>query len=83
MASFETTAVWSIGCSTISHRSCLTVRRESPALHRDGRCVRLTRRDEEEYRQYVTEKRRSQGGMRRPVEMQLDFHHGLLSRSWR
>ena len=35
------------------------------------------RRDEEEYRQYSTEKQRSQAGCS-ATRMQRDFYHGLL-----
>ena len=35
-------------------------------------------RDEGEYRQYLTEKQRSQAGCS-AIRMQSDFHHGLLA----
>ena len=56
----------------------LAARGASPASHRDGRGARLARRDEEEYREYLTEEQRSQLGCiaRR---MQRDLHHGLLA----
>src|SRR5919109_151457 len=53
-----------------------------PASHRDGRGASLARRDEREYREYLTEEQRRQRGCiaRR---MQPGFHHGLLgSRLW-
>ncbi len=63
---------------------------ESLASHRDGRGAPLARRDDREYREYLTEEQRSQRrgpqrGSRVGVErgciarrMQPDFHHGLL-----
>jgi len=58
-------------------RAALTARGASLASHRDGRGAQLARRDEEEYREYLTEEQRSQLGCiaRR---MQRDWHHGLL-----
>ena len=64
-------------CTSCGRRQELAARGESPALHRDGRCARLARRDEGAYRQYLTEKQRSQAGCS-ARRMQWDFHHGLL-----
>ena len=55
----------------------IAVRGESPASHRDRRCVRLARRDDGAYRQYSTEEQRSQAECS-ASRMQLDFHHGLI-----
>jgi hypothetical protein len=51
-------------------------RGETPASHRDGRRASVARRDDREYREYLSEEQRSQRGCiaRR---MQLGFHHGL------
>ena len=55
----------------------LTVRRESPASHRDERGASGTRRDDREYGLYLKEEqRRPRGCVAR--RMQTDFHHGLL-----
>src|SRR3989442_7343963 len=56
---------------------CLAARGESLASHRDGRGAPPARRDDREYREYLSEEQRSQRGCiaRR---MQPDFHHGLL-----
>src|SRR3989442_13334102 len=50
---------------------------ESLATHRDGRGALPARRDDREYREYLSEEQRSRRGCiaRR---MQPDFHHGLL-----
>src|SRR5437899_7430726 len=55
----------------------LTARGESLASHRDGRGAPPARRDDREYREYLSEEQRSRRGCiaRR---MQPDFHHGLL-----
>src|SRR5712691_6503379 len=60
----------------------LAARGESLASHRDGRGAPMARRDDGEYREYLTEEQRSQRGCiaRR---MQPDFHYGLLRRSQR
>ena len=57
----------------------LTARGESLASHRDGRGAPPARRDDREYREYLSEEQRSRRGCiaRR---MQPDFHHGLLGR---
>src|SRR5712664_562992 len=68
-----------------------TARGESLASHRDGRGAPMARRDDREYREYLSEEQRSQRGpqcgSRVGVErgciarrMQPDFRHGLLSR---
>ena len=61
-----------------SHR--LTARGESLASHRDGRGAPPARRDDREYREYLSEEQRSRRGCiaRR---LQPDFHHGLLKPS--
>jgi hypothetical protein len=52
-------------------------RDESLASHRDGRGAPIARRDDGEYREYLTEEqRRERGCIAR--RMQPDFHHGLL-----
>ncbi len=56
----------------------LAARDESAALHRDRRGARLTRREEEEYREYLTDEHRSEAGCI-GGRMQRDFHHGLLA----
>src|SRR5438876_10923202 len=69
----------------------LAARGESLASHRDGRGAPPARRDDREYREYLSEEQRSRPGaptartVRRGVErgciarrMQPDFHHGLL-----
>src|SRR5712692_10559570 len=63
--------------SSIPHRP-LAARGESLASHRDGRGAPPARRDEREYREYLSEEQRSRRGCiaRR---MQPDFHHGLLA----
>jgi hypothetical protein len=57
--------------------SILAARGESPASHRGRRCARLARRDELEYREYLSEEQRSQAGCS-AGRMQPEFHHGLL-----
>src|SRR5258705_171926 len=71
----------------------LAARGESPASHRGRRGAPLTRRDDGEYREYLTKEQRSQrpgppprvfqrGGVERGCiagRMQLEFHHGLLA----
>src|SRR5256884_2340343 len=56
----------------------LAARGESLASHRDGRGAPPARRDDREYREYLSEEQRSRWGCiaRR---MQPDFHHGLLA----
>ena len=55
----------------------LAVRGESPASHRNERDASRARRDDREYRLYLTEEqRRPRGGIAR--RMQTDFQHGLL-----
>src|SRR5712692_4042921 len=63
--------------SSIPHRP-LAARGESLAVHRDGRGAPPARRDDREYREYLSEEQRSRRGCiaRR---MQPDFHHGLLA----
>src|SRR5712691_3335372 len=55
----------------------LAARGERRASHRDGRGAPPARRDDREYREYLSEEQRSRRGCiaRR---MQPDFHHGLL-----
>src|SRR5712691_2619001 len=57
-------------------RGHLAARGESLASHRDGRGAPPARRDDREYREYLSEEQRSRRGCiaRR---MQPDFHHGL------
>src|SRR5712692_3611515 len=63
--------------SSIPHRP-LAARGESLASHRDGRGAPPARRDDREYREYLSEEqRRRRGCIAR--RMQPDFHHGLLS----
>src|SRR3989449_2286081 len=52
------------------------------ASHRDGRGAPPARRDDREYREYLSEEQRSRRGCiaRR---MQPDFHHGLLAEQTR
>src|SRR5947208_4807879 len=59
----------------------LAARGECLASHRDGRGAPPARRDDREYREYVSEEQRSRWGCiaRR---MQPDFHHGLLARGF-
>src|SRR5882762_4687217 len=70
--------------------SWLTANGESLASHRDGRGAPMARRDDREYREYLSEEQRSQRGPQRGsrvgVErgciarrMQPDFRHGLLT----
>jgi hypothetical protein len=56
----------------------LAARGKSLASHRDRRGALPARRDDREYREYLSEEQRSRRGCiaRR---MQPDFHHGLLS----
>src|SRR5438552_13974854 len=56
----------------------LAARGESLASHRDGRGAPLARRDDREYREYLSEEQRSRWGCiaRR---MQPGFRHGLLA----
>ncbi len=62
---------------TASRLVVLTVRGGGAASHRDGRDVRLARRDDREYGQYLREEQRRQPGCpARP--MQRHFRHGLL-----
>jgi hypothetical protein len=58
----------------------VAARGESLASHRDGRGAPPARRDDREYREYLSEEQRSRRGCiaRR---MQPDFHHGLLRRA--
>ena len=58
--------------------AALAARGESLASHRDGRGAPSARRDDREYREYLSEEQRSRRGCiaRR---MQPDFHHGLLA----
>ena len=58
-------------------RTSLAARGESAALHRDRRGARLARREEGEYREYLTDEQRSKAGCI-GGRMQRDFHHGLL-----
>jgi hypothetical protein len=51
---------------------------ESRALHQGRRYARLTRRDDGEYRQYVTEKQRREPGCS-AGRLQRDFRRGLLA----
>src|SRR5439155_15403405 len=62
------------GCAALA---ALTARGESLASHRDGRGAPPARRDDREYREYLSEEQRSWRGCiaRR---MQPAFHHGLL-----
>src|SRR5207248_10543286 len=55
----------------------LAARGESVASHRDGRGAPRARRDDREYRLYLSEEQRSPRGCIAP-RMQPDFHHGLL-----
>src|ERR1035437_6617167 len=57
-----------------------TARGGSLASHQDGRGASVARRDDREYREYLSEEQRSRRGCiaRR---MQLGFHHGLLGRA--
>ena len=57
----------------------LAARAGSRPSHRAGRCARLTRRDDREYRVYLREEQRRQAGCSAP-RMQADFHHGLPSK---
>jgi hypothetical protein len=68
-----------IGRTDFHRNVSLAARGESPASHRDGRGASLARRDDREYREYLSEEQRSQRGCiaRR---MQPEFHHGLLVR---
>src|SRR2546427_3989148 len=61
----------------LERASELTAHGESLASHRDGRGAPPARRDDREYREYLSEEQRSRRGCiaRR---MQPDFHHGLL-----
>jgi hypothetical protein len=63
---------------SLGGRTPLTARGESLASHRDGRGASLARRDDREYREYLSEEQRRQRGCiaRR---MQPDFYHGLLA----
>jgi hypothetical protein len=58
----------------------LAARGDSPALHRGRRCARPARRDEREYREYLTEEQRSPTGCS-AGRMQPHCHHGLLGRT--
>src|SRR2546427_4190455 len=60
----------------LERASELTAHGESLASHRDGRGAPPARRDDREYREYLSEEQRSRRGCiaRR---MQPDFHHGL------
>src|ERR1700675_4094249 len=62
-------------CSCVSD-TLLAARGKSLASHRDGRGASRARRDDREYREYLSEEQRSPRGCiaRR---MQPDFHHGL------
>src|SRR3989475_8370366 len=62
----------------LERASELTAHGESLASHRDGRGAPPARRDDREYREYLSEEQRSRRGCiaRR---MQPDFHHGLLA----
>jgi hypothetical protein len=53
-----------------------TAHGERLASHRDGRGAPLARRDDREYREYLSEEQRSQRGCI-ASRMQPDFHHGL------
>src|SRR5712691_4365952 len=55
----------------------LTVRGESLASHRDRRGAPVARRDDREYREYLSEEQRSHRGCI-AGRMQPDFHHGLV-----
>src|SRR6185503_13208825 len=56
----------------------LAARGESRAWHRDGRGAPPARRDDREYREYLSEEqRRRRGCIAR--RMQPEFRHGLLS----
>src|SRR5688500_10418562 len=73
-------------CSTIDPRAiamprrlagALAARGETPASHRDGRGAPPARRDDREYREYLSEEqRRRRGCIAR--RMQPAFYHGLL-----
>src|SRR5207249_1682396 len=64
--------------SRIDPRTWLAARGESPASHRGRRGAPLTRRDDREYREYLSEEQRSQRGCI-AGRMQADFHRGLLT----
>ena len=68
-----------IHCLDAYQDQVLGARGESAASHRDRRGARMTRRDEGEYRAYLTEAQRRQAGCI-AGRMQRDFHHGLLGR---
>jgi hypothetical protein len=57
--------------------SPLAARGESLASHRDGRGAPPARRDDREYREYLSEEQRSRRGCL-ARRMQPDFYHGLL-----
>ena len=67
--------LWDIRCD-VSIQDRLAARGESPALHRGLRCARLARRDEREYREYLSEEQRSQPGCS-AGRMPRDFRRGL------
>ena len=59
-----------------AYQPVVKVPRRTESRRRQRR-ARLARRDEGEYRQYLTEKQRSQAGCS-AGRMPWDFHHGLL-----
>jgi predicted permease len=61
----------------IGLRLALAARGESLASHRDGRGAPPARRDDREYREYLSEEQRRRRGCI-ACRMQPDFHHGLL-----
>src|SRR5712691_10140314 len=83
-------AAWPRPAAGYQDRRRLTARGESLASHRDRRGAPVARRDDREYREYLSEEQRSQRrgpqrGSRVGVawgciagRMQPDFHHGLL-----
>src|SRR6266850_5584169 len=87
-------ALCCVALATVRQPSALTARGESLASHRDGRGAPMARRDDREYREYLSEEQRRQRGPQRGsrvgVErgciarrMPPDFRHGLLIRTQR
>src|SRR5712691_615313 len=69
-------AAWPRPAAGYQDRRRLTARGESLASHRDRRGAPVARRDDREYREYLSEEQRSQRGCI-AGRMQADFHHGL------
>src|SRR5688572_30249531 len=72
-----TTAASTAWIRAVTRDQSSAVRGASPSSHRERRGARMARRDDGEYREYLTEEQRSQPGCI-AARMQMELHHGLL-----